>query len=205
MPSNRTRTGHEVPSNGQRTPNEPTLRSRGPDFGCVLKDRLSISPQSPGRACTAIPLYRGPKRNCNRSAAVGLYGPPRDARGNFSGHEERSCSPISGISLRTTRSSCPDGIRAFQSSSLFPPDDHVIGPAPHQVLWNAGPTFHAITSISLYATRWRSRGSLLVNRFQVHQRLKGDVVKGFVTPQLSRFPLRHQLAFIVVGTHVTQV
>ena len=32
-----------------------------------------------------------------------------------------------------------------------------------------------------------------------------DVVKVFVTPQLSRFSLRHQLTFIVVGAHVTQV
>ena len=33
----------------------------------------------------------------------------------------------------------------------------------------------------------------------------GDVVKGFVTPQLSRFLPLHQLPFIVVGAHVAQV
>lgn len=32
-----------------------------------------------------------------------------------------------------------------------------------------------------------------------------DVVKGFVTPQLSRFPLFGQLPLIVVGAHVAQV
>jgi integrase/recombinase XerD len=37
-----------------------------------------------------------------------------------------------------------------------------------------------------------------------HWRLS-DVVKGFVTPQLSRFFRLCQLPFIIVGAHVTQV
>lgn len=32
-----------------------------------------------------------------------------------------------------------------------------------------------------------------------------DVVKGFVTPQLSRFLRLRQLLFIIVGAHVAQV
>jgi hypothetical protein len=32
-----------------------------------------------------------------------------------------------------------------------------------------------------------------------------DVVKGFVTPQLSRFLRLRQLLLIIIGAHVTQV
>lgn len=34
---------------------------------------------------------------------------------------------------------------------------------------------------------------------------RSDVVKGFVTPQLSRFFLLHQQPFKIVGAHVAQV
>ena len=44
-----------------------------------------------------------------------------------------------------------------------------------------------------------------VGYIRVSSHGQNDVVKGFVTRQLSRFLPAHQLPFEIVGTHISQV